>query len=97
MKAYKVKDNKVIEVECEKIEYPLKDSEGDTIYENTHFKRGIRAYQHAISECEAGVILVTRTLKQLREEVREKETMLANECIDLDRLKTEFKNKFGQN
>lgn len=90
MKVYKVKNNSVKEVECEEMEYPLKDSDGDTIYVNTHFETKQEAYESAIINCEAGVSLLTGNVKDARNKVRELEGFLADECIDLERLRKEF-------
>jgi hypothetical protein len=86
MKAYKIKHNLVIEVECEELKYPLKDSEEDTIYENTHFDTKKDAYKANIANCKAGISILTRQIKDARDKVREFEVKLADECLDLERL-----------
>jgi SMC interacting uncharacterized protein involved in chromosome segregation len=90
MIAYKVKGNEVIEVECEELRYPLKDSDGDIICNNTHFNTKKEAYQRAIRECTAGISLITREIKELRSRELELQKRLADECIDLERLKEEY-------
>lgn len=90
MIAYKVKDGKVIEVKCEEMKYPLKDNEGDTIYENTHFKTKDEAYKRAIRDCEASISLVTSRLIEVRDKESELEKKLANKCIELELLKKEY-------
>lgn len=96
MIVYKIKNNAVSRVECEKCEYPLKDSEGDTIYENTHFLTPEEAYEEAIANCQAGVTLITEDIKDTREKLRKQGERLADECIDLERLKEEFQDLKGQ-
>lgn len=91
MQAYKVKDNLVIEVGCEEMKYPLYDNDGDMIYENTHFKTEQQAYESAIKNCEAGVSLLTSSIKDNRDKVKKLEVLLADECIDLERLRKELR------
>lgn len=91
MKAYKIKHNLVIEVECEELKYPLNDNEGDTIYENTHFKTKKEAYKAAIANCKAGLSMLQRQIKDTREKVGELEVKLADEFIDLELLINELK------
>ena len=90
MKVFKVKNNFVTEVECEEMVYPMSDSEGDTIYENTHYGTKKEAYIEAIIECKAGVSIATRIVKEARKNVRKYESKLSDECIDLERLEKEF-------
>lgn len=89
--AYKVKNNQVTEVTCEKMSYPHYDSDDDKIYINTHFATKEEAYQKAIEEREAGISHLTRAIKHFRSQVAEHEKRLADECIDLDRLREELK------
>lgn len=77
MLAYKVKTGRVVAVECEKMEYPLRDNDGDIIYINTHFATKKEALEKAIRECNAWVKMNTDRVKQIRtEELKlQKETM----------------------
>lgn len=90
MIAFKVVGNSVKQVECEEMKYPLDDSDGDTIYENTHFATKKEAYEEVIKNCYAGVSTLTRRIKETREELRKLEVLLADECIDIDQLKKEL-------
>ena len=56
--AYKIKDLKVIKVECpEGIDWPKLDSDGDTIFINSHFATKEEAYAAAIKNCDCGISL----------------------------------------
>ena len=68
---YKIKNHLVIKVEVEEIEdgkaeWLGVDSEGDTIYKNTHFGTSVEAYKKAIKNCEAGVSLSTNSIERDR-------------------------------
>lgn len=91
MKVFKVKSNKVYEVECDILKYPELDSEGDTIFENTHFESAEKAYKRAISNCESGVSLLTIDLEQTRKKEENILKLLGDECIALENLKREFR------
>jgi len=88
--AYKVKNLKVTEVECEKIEYPLEDSQGDTIFINTHFATKEEAYNKAICDCDAGIYLTAREIENLRQRTKKRETDLADYVIARNKLKDEL-------
>lgn len=90
MKAYKVKDLQVVEVECEELRYPLYDSDGDKIYSNKHFATREDAYKRAIDECEAGINLTAGDIEIYRTKIRECETRLADYAIAKRRLQGEF-------
>lgn len=92
MIAYKVTGNTVKKVECEEMRYPLFDSDGDRIYENTHFSTEKEAYEQAIKECYAGVELITRSIKEIKDALQTQEVKLANKCLDLIRLKKEYES-----
>lgn len=92
MIVYKLVGNSVKPVECEIMEYPKLDSEGDTIYKNSHFKTKQEAYNNVIKNCQAGVSILTRQIIAARENLRKLESLLADECIDLERLKRELEN-----
>jgi len=91
MIAYKVKNNKVVAVKCEKMEYPLFDAEDERIYINTHFATREEAYKRAISVCDAEISLAARKIKQLRNDIKELETKLADSAIARINLLIEFK------
>lgn len=58
IKAYKIKVlsdaeclYKIVEVEVDKLQFPYLDSEGDMVYENTHFATKEEARNVAINRC----------------------------------------------
>lgn len=73
-----------VEVEAEIPSYPHRDSDGDQIFENTHFiERGDAWIKH-VREHRAGLSLSARRLRDLREQTAIAERKLADEAVNYD-------------
>lgn len=92
MIVYKVKNNQVVEVECDEMKYPLRDADGDTIFINTHFSTKEETYDKAIKECEAGVRIYTRDIIQTKSSLLIQQEKLTDECIALEKLREEYRD-----
>jgi hypothetical protein len=85
MKAYKRKGDTPhpIEVDVEHLRYPEKDSEGDTIYENTHFATKVECWESIRQNTVAWVSLAGSRVAQAKAGLRAAEVEAANaaECF----------------
>jgi len=88
MRVYKVKNcspkepiYKIVEVEVERLEYPLKDSEEDTIHPNTHFTTKEEAYNKAISLCDSAIECLARDLKHYQKKIEKLKSLIARYAI----------------
>jgi hypothetical protein len=70
-----------IEVEAEIPEWPNKDADGNTIYENTHFLKAEDAWPVLLREHEAGVSLHCSQVNQLRHQLRKAESDLVEATL----------------
>jgi len=68
-------------VKVERLEYPLKDSEGDTIYQNTHFTTKEEAYNKAISLCDSAIECLARDLKHYQKRIEKLKSLIAKYAI----------------
>lgn len=82
MIAYKVKDLKVVEVECPNgMKYPELDSDGDKIFENSHFSTKEEAYAKAIEDCNTGISWAAREIKSLWRKIRERQDKMTEYAV----------------
>lgn len=80
-------------VECEMPEYPNKDADGNTIYENTHFGWEEDAREKLEAEQGAGVSLTTRRVTRIRVELDAAEKELVDAIIVLEQIRENRKEK----
>lgn len=97
MIVYKIKNNSVSKVEVSELsegtmDLSKPDSEGDIVYQNTHFESIEKAYSEAITNCQAGVNLLNMIINGKKIELVKDEEMLKGEMVDLGKLKEELKN-----
>ena len=83
MIVYKVGKTKPIAVECENFGYPNVDADGETMYENSHFKTEDEAWQAVLSLSNAFIETDTRNVKEKRKMLTEAEQQLVNSAIRL--------------
>jgi glutamate racemase len=87
--AYKIKNGEVKAVYCEKMEYPLRDTDDDVIYINSHYTTIAEAYKHALGQSEAWLKSKASEIQQSRSHTAKLETELADKCIQYLRIKEE--------
>jgi len=80
MFCYKVKGGRVKCVECEKMEYPLYDSDGDCIYINTHFATEEEAHRNAIERNELKVKRSVNKIRQVEDVLKKAKDELVEAC-----------------
>jgi hypothetical protein len=73
-----------VEVEAEIPSYPHRDSNGDSIYENTHFLRIEDAWERHLAEHRAGLSLGASRVKYARQELSRHERELCDAALFYD-------------
>lgn len=79
MKVWKGSDGMTApeERECEVFGYPNRDSRGDTMYKNTHFRTEAEAWESIRESVQAGVSLTGHSVTYAKEQLRQVETQAA--------------------
>jgi hypothetical protein len=85
MKLYKynLRTGTVIEVEGDR--WPGKDSDGDTIYENTHFHTEAKAWEKLLAECQAGCRLAGDQVDLCRSKLADAQAAAGDMCAEYAR------------
>lgn len=66
---FNVEEGAVIERQCEKFGWPLLDSTGETMYENTHFRTWDEAHQKLLENCDAAMELMASDYVRAQKEL----------------------------
>jgi len=74
----------VVEVECEVPEYPNTDADGDTIFDNTHFKTQGEALEEQKDQAIAGISLDTSAIKRAEENLFNAKERLCQSAVMFD-------------
>ena len=71
MKIYRGTDGDIepIEMECDIFGYPNKTTNGETMFENTHFKTEAEAWKSILASVKAGIMLVGGGVRNAEEEL----------------------------
>lgn len=80
MRLFKIDPERATVTEVEGEPWPGKDSEGDTVYENTHFPCEEDAWDRLKGEVEAGVKLGASRLAQCEMRLLEAKDWAAHDC-----------------
>lgn len=80
-------------VQCKKLEHPERDSDGKTIYVNTHFEDEREAWEKLLCETQAAASLNCRAVEQARAELRKQEADLVESSLLLERVRDGWKRK----
>lgn len=73
-----------VEVEAEIPSYPHCDSNGDSIYKNTHFLNAEEAWEKHLAEHRAGLSISASRVKQSRDELSRRERELCDAALFYD-------------
>ena len=84
---YTFKDDQIIEKKADKYGYPNITHDGELMYDNTFFKTYDEALNKAISEMEAGIDILTRTVEDKEKSLKESKDWLEKEKQFLINLK----------
>lgn len=89
MIVYKVKNLQVVQVECEALKWPARDTDGDTIYINTHFTTKDEAYNCAIKDCDAGINMEASSIEQIQKDILRRQEAMTEYAIAKNHLRQE--------
>ena len=76
--------------EVEGTSYPDNDSEGEKIYDNTHFTEPGKAWESLLRNAEAGVKLGADMVVQCRARLREAEQQAAQDAVNYAKAKAGY-------
>ena len=98
MKMWKVtiKAPAPIEVECPKPCYPNVDSDGDTIYSNTHFPDEGEAWERLIAESDAWIEMSASRIVTARADLQSREKESADVLIQRAAINQRYREKYGR-
>lgn len=72
----------VVAVECQDVGHPNRDADGETQFNNTHFDTEEPCWDHALTDCRAGVRLATRRLQEASRALQVAKDDLATETLE---------------
>lgn len=93
LKGYRGADGDIepIEFKCENFGYPNLTTTGEKMFDNTHFLTEEQAWNSINRSWEAGVHLITISLREAREKVQKYTDMLTDEVLKAQESKEKYR------